>query len=99
MKSVGGPRVGQHWYERMIRPISYYAAFHPRSTSVVVAVSNAEGFACCCRAADEEWIEIQHLAWIRTFGRYWSTCLVRPPDDNPLFVCLLFSHLTQVYIY
>src|SRR6218665_25525 len=28
--------------------------FRPRSTSVAGTVSNAEGFACCCRAANDE---------------------------------------------
>jgi len=29
-------------------------AFRPRSTSVASTVSDAEGFACCCRAANDE---------------------------------------------
>src|SRR6218665_2146114 len=28
--------------------------FRPRSTSVAGTVSNAEGFVCCCRAANDE---------------------------------------------
>src|SRR6218665_2446899 len=28
--------------------------FRPRSTSVAGTVSNADGFACCCRAANDE---------------------------------------------
>src|SRR6218665_2679590 len=32
----------------------YTVTFRPRSTSVAGTVSNAEGFACCCRAANDE---------------------------------------------
>ena len=32
----------------------YSVTFRPRSTSVAGTVSNAEGFACCCRAANDD---------------------------------------------
>src|SRR6218665_880044 len=38
----------------IIITVSCTVTFRPRSTSVAGTVSNAEGFACCCRAANDE---------------------------------------------
>src|SRR6218665_2459753 len=36
------------------QPPNRTVTFRPRSTGVAGTVSNAEGFACCCRAANDE---------------------------------------------
>src|SRR6218665_3757447 len=58
-----------------------HVTFRPRSTSVAGTVSNAEGFACCCRVANDEdgyrvgtgqgfevaSVGIGHLSWSATW--------------------------------
>src|SRR6218665_3409184 len=42
------------WFYKDQRHMTSYVTFRPRSTSVAGSVSNAEGFACCCRAVNDE---------------------------------------------
>ena len=71
-------------FSTIVRPYNtftgYSVTFRPRSTSVAGTISNAEGFACCCRAANDEdgyrvgtgqgfklaTVGIGHLGWSAT---------------------------------